>query len=95
MKKNHSKKGRSVRDSAKSSAEPLYPYSGQDVSGFFSRHESVRVAYLKIERSIEDFGHHICEIVLNAEGERLFVQGIEFQQNRFRYPPISRPYRAT
>ncbi len=91
MKKNRSKKGRSARDTANSSAETHYPYSGQDISAFFSRHESVRVAYLKIERSIEDFGHHICEIVLNAEGERLFVQGVEFQQNRFRYPPHLQP----
>ncbi len=86
MNKNRSKKGHSARDTAKSSAEPHYPYSGQDVSKFFSRHESVRVAYLKIERSIDDFGHHICEIILNAEGERLFLQGIEFRQTRFRYP---------
>ncbi len=87
MKKNRSKKDRSALGAAKAAAETLYPYSGQDISGFFSRHESVRIGYLKIERSIEDFGHHLCEIVLVAEGERLFVQGIEFQQNRFRYPP--------
>jgi 2-polyprenyl-3-methyl-5-hydroxy-6-metoxy-1,4-benzoquinol methylase len=42
---------------------------------------------LKIERSIDDFGHHICEFILKGEGERLFVQGVEFQRNRFRYPP--------
>jgi len=86
MKKQRGKKNRSDGNAAKAAAETLYPYSAQDISGFFSRHESVRVAYLKIERSIDDFGQHICEIILNAEGERLFVQGIEFQQNRFRYP---------
>jgi 2-polyprenyl-3-methyl-5-hydroxy-6-metoxy-1,4-benzoquinol methylase len=86
MKKNRSKKSRSARDAGKSSGEPVYPYSGKDISAFFSRHESVRVAYLKIERSIDDFGHHICEIILNAEGERLFLQGIEFRRNQFRYP---------
>ena len=87
MKKNRNKKDRSARGAAKASTENLYPYTGQDISGFFSRHESVRVAYLKIERSMDDLGHHICEIILNAEGERLFLQGIEFRKNRFRYPP--------
>jgi 2-polyprenyl-3-methyl-5-hydroxy-6-metoxy-1,4-benzoquinol methylase len=87
MKKKRSRKSRSARDAAKASADTVYPYSGQDISGFFSRHESVGIAYLKIERSIDDFGHHLCEIILNAEGERLFLQGIEFRQNRFRYPP--------
>ncbi len=87
MKKNRSKKSRAARDAAKALDEPLYPYSGQDVSGFFSQHESVRIAYLKIERSLDDFGHHLCEIILYADGDRLFLQGIEFQKNRFRYPP--------
>ncbi len=86
MKKNRSKKSRSSPDAVKSAEGILYPYSRKDISDFFTRHESVRVAYLKIERSIDDFGHHICEIILNAEGERLFLQGIEFRQNRFRYP---------
>jgi 2-polyprenyl-3-methyl-5-hydroxy-6-metoxy-1,4-benzoquinol methylase len=35
---------------------------------------------------MDDFGHHLCEIILHSEGERLFLQGIEFQKNRFRYP---------
>jgi len=86
MKKNRTKKDRNARDAARASTETLYPYSGQEISRFFSRHESVRVSYLKIERSIDDFGHHICEIILNSEGERLFIQGIEFRQNNFRYP---------
>ncbi len=87
MKKERSKKHRTTRDAPKPSDGPLYPYRGQEISGFFARHESVRIAYLKIERSMDDFGHHLCEVILRAEGERLFLQGIEFQKNRFRYPP--------
>lgn len=86
MKKTRSQKNRYPRD-VKASADGIrYPYRGKDVADFFSRHESVRVAYLKIERSLDDFGHHLCEVILNAGGERLFLQGIEFVQNRFRYP---------
>ncbi len=86
MRKNRSKRRRSSPEAVKPAEEILYPYSRQDVIDFFARHDSVRIAYLKIERSMDDFGHHLCEIILNADDERLFLQGIEFRQNRFRYP---------
>jgi 2-polyprenyl-3-methyl-5-hydroxy-6-metoxy-1,4-benzoquinol methylase len=86
MKKSRNKKNRSSPQAVKSAEGILYPYSRKNISDFFARHDSVRVAYLKIERSIDDFGHHICDIILNAGGERLFLQGIEFLRNRFRYP---------
>ena len=86
MKRTRSTKSRATRDGREATGGVLYPYSARDVADFFARHESVRVAYLKIERSLDDFGHHLCEIILNAGGERLFLQGIEFVRNRFRYP---------
>lgn len=86
MKKNRSRKNPASRSPGKTAAEALYPYDGKDISAFFARHGSVRVTYLKIERSLDDFGHHICEIILEGAQERLFLQGIEFQKNRFRYP---------
>ena len=86
MKRSRNKKGPACTDAGESLGGICYPYSRQDISDFFTRHVSVRIAYLKIERSMDDFGHHLCEIILNAEGERLFLQGIEFQRNRFRYP---------
>ncbi len=99
MKKKRKERDRSGRNPEHSPAEDLYPYRAQDVSAFFSRHERVRITYLKIERSMEDFGHHICEIILNGGEERLFLQGIEFQKNRFRYPPhlraVPSPVRET
>jgi 2-polyprenyl-3-methyl-5-hydroxy-6-metoxy-1,4-benzoquinol methylase len=86
MKKNRSKKSRREKGTAAPTKEILYPYTGRDVCGFFARHDSVRIGYLKIERSMDDFGHHLCEFILQAAEERLFLQGIEFQKNRFRYP---------
>jgi SAM-dependent methyltransferase len=87
MKKSRVRKKPADRGPVGSSGEVFYPYTGQNVTAFFSRHESVRIAYLKIERSIDDVGHHICEMVLHAGEERLFLQGIRFRENRFRYPP--------
>lgn len=87
MKRSQDKKRARSGNAVKSADGILYPYSRQDVSDFFGRHPSFRIAYLKIERSIDDFGHAICEIILKAEGERLILQGIEFLRNRFRYPP--------
>ncbi len=66
-------------------AEP-YPYSGQEVAAFFRRHASFSVGYLKVERSLEDFGHYLCELLVQAGPERLFLQAIQFFGNRFRWP---------
>jgi len=66
-------------------AEP-YPYTGQEIAAFFRRHASFAVGYLKVERSLEDFGHYLCELLVQAGPERLFLQGIQFFGNRFRWP---------
>lgn len=66
-------------------AEP-YPYSGQEIAAFFRRHASCSVGYLKVERSLEDFGHYLCELLVQADSERIFLQGIQFFGNRFRWP---------
>ncbi len=65
---------------------PRFPYTVEEVAGFFTRHASARVAYFKIERSLDDFGHYLCEVILEADGERLLLQGIKFRGKRFRYP---------
>lgn len=74
-------------------AEP-YPYSGQEIAAFFRRHVSCSVGYLKIERSLEDFGHYLCELLVQAHSERIFLQGIQFFGNRFRWPAHLEPIPA-
>lgn len=63
-----------------------YPYSAQEIAAFFRGRASFSVGYLKVERSLEDFGHYLCEILVQAGPERLFLQGIQFFGNRFRWP---------
>jgi len=63
-----------------------YPYDKREISEFFRRHAAISVGYLKVERALEDLGHYVCEIVVTAGAERLFLQGIQFSGNRFRYP---------
>ncbi|MEW6441548.1 MAG: class I SAM-dependent methyltransferase [bacterium] len=64
-----------------------YPHDRQEIAGFFRKHASFGVCYLKVERSLEDFGQYLCEMVLESGPERLFLQGIQFAGKRFRYPP--------
>lgn len=64
-----------------------YPYDRREISEFFRRHSRITIGYVKVERALEDFGHYVCELVIQADPERLFLQGIQFSGNRFRYPP--------
>jgi 2-polyprenyl-3-methyl-5-hydroxy-6-metoxy-1,4-benzoquinol methylase len=86
MKKSRGKNRGREPECAKAKEELLYPYSRKDISEFFSRKQSVRIAYLKIERGMDDFGHYLCDIILDAQGERIVLQGVEFLRNRFHYP---------
>lgn len=74
-------------------AEP-YPYSGQEIAAFFRRHASFSLGYLKVERSLDDFGHYLCELLVQADSERIFLQGIQFFGNRFRWPAHLEPIPA-
>jgi len=67
-------------------SEALYPYTREEVARFFDGEGSAEIAYLKVERSLEDFGHYLCELVLAAGPERLVLQGIRLQGRRFSYP---------
>lgn len=64
----------------------FFPYTKKDIETFFRTHAQIRLVYVKAERSMEDFGHYLCEIIVGAGEQRIFLQGIEFRGNRFLYP---------
>ncbi len=87
MKKKREKKGKAESGTARAEGEACYPYTREEVSRFFAGDGSVEIAYLKVERSLDDFGHYLCELILDAGPDRLFLQGIQLQGKRFTYPP--------
>ncbi len=85
--KKQEKRQRSGHGPEGTGGDLFYPYTREEVSRFFAGDGSVEIAYLKVERSLEDLGHYLCELILDAGPERMFLQGIRLQRNRFLYPP--------